>query len=97
MIDLSGQKVEIQDAVVLSMQYLADFGRVEGTIQLTLKRSNAPFSEHSVILTSVAMHAGEAIEDAKKRLVNDAVRLWHLTEQPGVVVPDQEYELQQAA
>ena len=94
---MSGKEFEVIDAGVLEMNHLPDFGRVEARVRLMIRRSPVARPERAAVLTSVESRAGESLADLRQRLAEDAIRLWHLTDRPGTVVPAQSYELPRAA
>ena len=91
------EAVQILETDVLALAYLKDFGRVEASVSLTVKRATSPFAEHSVILTSVDVRDGETVEDVRARLTQDAIRLWKLTSKAPVEKPSFDHGFARAA
>ena len=94
---MSGKDFEIIDAGVVEMKHLPDFGRIEARVSLMIRRSPIARPERAAVLTSVESRADESLADLRQRLAEDAIRLWHLTDKPGTLVPRQSYELPHAA
>lgn len=73
------QDIQLLDAGVTQMNYLPDFGRVEGRVKVLFRVAPKSALETAVVITSVENRMGESLADLRQRLAEDAVRLWAMT------------------